>query len=606
MSTPQSRARGLDARALRAPLAAGLATFGALAGLGGLLHANREALAPPMVERGDGLDLALIGGLLVLAAYNGLSYVPTRQVSYLLYAALGAALTTVYATYFDASAAALGLVEPARTTLNHVASGCGLTLALAFALAFLRVHERKPRLAGILTGVGVALGVLSLTAVPLLDPRAAEIVNAVIGALVAPAVIGLGVDALRGGFRAARFYLAAWVPLVALVVLSALEVLLDRQLGGGGRALLLANVLEMLLLALALTDRVKLAIEDRERAHRSEVRALEDELEAVKNLGPYTLLDKIGEGGMGVVYEAKHALLRRPTAVKLIHPRWAGEEALERFEREVQATSRLTHPNTVTVFDYGRTDDGILYYAMELLDGATLAEVVEVGGPLDPGRVAQIVAMVSGALDEAHRAGLIHRDIKPGNVLLCRQGGAHDVAKVVDFGLVKELHPDAARPDLSGTSNLSGTPLYMAPEQLTEQPTPEPRSDLYALGAVAYYLLTGRQLFEGGTVFQIMLRHMREDPPRPSTSREVPADLEALVLSLLAKDPADRPRDAAEARRRAEACACHADWTPARAEAWWKEHEDALAALRRTRAAQAQSQRSPLGVTVAARRRRSA
>ena len=232
--------------------------------------------------------------------------------------------------------------------------------------------------------------------------------------------------------------------------------------------------------------------------------------------------------------------------------------------------------------------------------------MVERRAPLAPGRVAQIVAMVSGALDEAHRAGLIHRDIKPGNVLLCRQGGAHDVAKVVDFGLVKELHPDAARSDLSGTSNLSGTPLYMAPEQLTEQPTPEPRSDLYALGAVAYYLLTGRQLFEGGTVFQIMLRHMREDPPRPSASREVPADLEALVLSLLAKDPADRPSDAAEARRRAEACACHADWTPASAEAWWTEHEDALAALRRTRAAQAKSQRSSLGVTVAARRRRSA
>jgi tRNA A-37 threonylcarbamoyl transferase component Bud32 len=572
----------------------------ALLGLGGLavgVGAVAEALPAPAVEPGTGLDLVLIGGLLFLGLYNGLLFLPTRQPSYLLYAGLGLCLSAVYATYFDAGAELLGLdARPVlRNRVNHVASGSALALALAFALAFLRVRQRRPRRAAVGYGVAVGAGLFAVGAVPLLDARVAEVVNAAMGLLLVPTVLGLGVAAWRRGFVASRYYLAAWAPLLVVVLLSALEVVFATELGVGGRALLLANLLEMLLLALALTDRITLSIEARERAHRHALRELADELESVKRLGPYTLVEKIGEGGMGVVYEARHALLRRRTAIKLIHPREAGEQALQRFEREVRSTSRLTHPNTVTVYDYGRTPEGLLYYAMELLEGATLRDVVEVGGAQPPARVVHVLAMVAGALAEAHGIGLVHRDIKPGNIILTRQGGAHDVAKVVDFGLVKEVGPDAVHPELSTEAPLAGTPLYMAPELLADPPRFEARSDLYALGAVAFHMLTGTQLFAGGSVFEVILRHMKDEPPRPSEvlGAPIPDDLEALVLALLAKDVEDRPPDAATVQRRAEACACFGEWTEADAAAWWREHEAALAALRQRRRARAEAAPEP-------------
>ena len=299
----------------------------------------------------------------------------------------------------------------------------------------------------------------------------------------------------------------------------------------------------------------------------------------VKNamrLGQYTLETLIGEGGMGAVYRASHAMLRRPTAIKLLPRDRAGALAIERFEREVQLTALLTHPNTVTIFDYGRTAEGVFYYAMELLEGATLEEVVAIDGPQSPARVVRILEQVAGALSEAHGVGLIHRDIKPANIVLCCQGGEHDVAKVVDFGLVKEVDRGGGAA-VSQDGTISGTPLYMAPEMLRSPDAVEPRSDLYALGAVGYYLLTGQHVFTGASVIEVLGHHLHTAPKPPSEvlGDVLPEALERLILDCLAKDPADRPKDARELRQRLEAVKTR-PWKRRAAMRWWEVHKPAL------------------------------
>jgi serine/threonine protein kinase len=559
---------------------AAVGTVAILGGLAALLALGPVEPPPVRVETGGPVDLVMIGGLAFLALYNGLLFLPTRQISYLLYSGYGLATAAVYGTYFDRSAVVFGLLDSdLRQRLNHLASGAALSLGIAFALAFLQVGRRRPAMAAGAAGVSLGLGAVSTLVLPFFSAPVREMVLA-FPALVLPFVgLGLGIDARRSGFRASRAYLAAWTPLLIVVLLAAVEVVAEVELGVAGRALLGANALEMLLLALGLTERIQVAVAQRERAHLVQVRALKDELREQKKLGPYTLGAKIGEGGMGEVYRARHALLRRPTAVKLIRPERAGADALRRFEREVRTTSRLTHPNTVTVYDYGRTEDGTLYYAMELLEGATLRQVVSVSGPQHPGRVAQVLSMVASALAEAHSIGLIHRDIKPSNIILTTRGGVRDVAKVVDFGLVKELRGDGIHPELSQQAVLAGTPLYMAPELAGSPPRVGPAADLYALGAVGFFLLTGRHLFAGGSVFEILLRHAQREPPAPAKARgeELPAELEELVLALLAKDPADRPPDAATVATRLSAMACYATWTKADAGAWWDRYGDAAA-----------------------------
>lgn len=308
---------------------------------------------------------------------------------------------------------------------------------------------------------------------------------------------------------------------------------------------------------------------------------LREQVREARRLGQYTLEGLIGVGGMGRVYRASHAMLRRPTAIKLLGPDKASREALERFEREVQLTSQLTHPNTVTIYDYGRTEDGVLYYAMELLDGATLEEVVEIDGAQAPARVVHILEQVAGALGEAHAIGLIHRDVKPANIVLCRQGGELDVAKVVDFGLVKELderHPAS----VSQEGTISGTPLYMAPEILTQTHAASARSDIYALGAVGYYLLTGEHVFGGRTVIEVLGHHLHTEPVPPSqrVGDPVPEALERVIMDCLAKDPDARPQDALALRQRLEACDV-GRWSQRRAEKWWTVHGPTLGLKRR-------------------------
>jgi serine/threonine-protein kinase len=298
---------------------------------------------------------------------------------------------------------------------------------------------------------------------------------------------------------------------------------------------------------------------------------LRKEVSSARKLGQYTLDKKLGEGGMGVVYMAHHAMLRRPTAVKLLPLAKSGERSIARFEREVQLTARLTHPNTVTIYDYGRTPDGVFYYVMELMDGATLTQVVELGGPLPAGRVIAILDQVVGALSEAHDIGLIHRDIKPSNIMLVDQGGKPDVAKVLDFGLVKELDANDDSAELTQANSMTGTPQYISPEAIRTPEDVDARSDLYALGAVAYFLVTGTNVFEGATVVAVCSDHLTKAPTPPSERIDatVPEALEQLIMDCLAKAPDDRPQSAADVHERLRQMDDWDKWTEDDARKWW-------------------------------------
>jgi hypothetical protein len=302
---------------------------------------------------------------------------------------------------------------------------------------------------------------------------------------------------------------------------------------------------------------------------------LRAEVRHARRMGQYVLEEKIGEGGMGEVYRARHGMMRRPSALKLLRGELAGARSVARFEREVQLTARLTHPSTITIYDYGRTDDGVFYYVMELLDGANLQRIVEIGGPQPEGRVLRILTMACGALAEAHAMGVIHRDIKPANIMLCTQGGERDVAKLLDFGLVKDLAVGGdARVSVANT--LTGTPQYMAPESIADPDTVDGRADLYGLGAVAYFLLAGGEVFRGRSVLEVCSQHLHQEPDAfAARGVAVSAELEAVVLSCLAKDPARRPQTAAALRDRLAACAVP-PWNDESARRWWDQHRGAL------------------------------
>ena len=290
-----------------------------------------------------------------------------------------------------------------------------------------------------------------------------------------------------------------------------------------------------------------------------------------RQLGQYRLRRRIGAGGMGEVYLAEHQLLKRPCAVKLIRPGDAADpRALERFEREVRLTATLSHPNTVEIYDYGRAEDGTYYYVMEYLPGLSLAELVERHGPLPPARVVYLLRQVCGALREAHAAGLIHRDIKPSNIFAARRGGMDDVAKLLDFGLVRPA-ATARAAHLSAEGQILGTPLFMSPEQATGGRELDERSDIYSLGAVAYYLLTGRPPFEGEDGIAVLIAHARDPVVPPSRVRPgIPEDLERVVLRCLAKDAAERFPNAGSLERALGECACAGDWDQERAARWWR------------------------------------
>jgi serine/threonine-protein kinase len=293
-----------------------------------------------------------------------------------------------------------------------------------------------------------------------------------------------------------------------------------------------------------------------------------------RQFGQYRLMERLGGGGMGEVFRAEHVLLKRPCAIKLIKAaKETDATAVARFEIEVKATAKLTHWNTVEIYDYGRTDDGTFYYVMELLPGMSLEDLVEKHGPLPPARVVYLLDQVCGALQEAHLAGLIHRDIKPANIFAAQRGGVYDVAKLLDFGLVKQ---DADEPDgeTAGRRAVSGTPLYMSPEQASAYDEVDPRADIYALGAVAYHLLTGQPPFTGKNVLAILVAHRKSEVPRPSlVNPAIPADLEQIILKCLAKKPSDRYPDAASLRLALASCSVATGWGPEQAANWWRSIE---------------------------------
>jgi len=295
-----------------------------------------------------------------------------------------------------------------------------------------------------------------------------------------------------------------------------------------------------------------------------------------RQLGQYRLIAPLGAGGMGEVYLAEHNMLKRPCAIKLIRSEQAGDpHVLARFEREVRMTARLSHWNTVEIYDYGRTEDGTFFYVMEYLPGLNLEDLLERHGPLPAERVVHLLRQTCQGLREAHAVGLIHRDIKPGNLFAAQRGGLYDVVKLLDFGLVK---PVAEIPSarLTQEGAISGTPLFMSPEQARGLGDVDARSDIYSLGAVAYTLLTGRPPFERKSPMEVMIAHARDDVTPPSQLQpDVPADLERVILRCLAKRPQDRFQDTDSLEQALADCAAADQWTQARAARWWQENDQA-------------------------------
>ena len=313
-----------------------------------------------------------------------------------------------------------------------------------------------------------------------------------------------------------------------------------------------------------------------------------------KQLGQYALEEKIGAGAFGTVYRGRHALMRRPVAVKLLDAAESNEKSIARFEREVQLTCQLTHPNTIALYDYGRTPEGLFYYAMEFLDGLTLDALVNKYGRLPEGRVIHLLRQICASLAEAHGRGLVHRDIKPHNIFLTRRGGIPDFIKVLDFGLVKARNLEGQL-ELTGANATPGTPLYMSPEAVEHPETVDASSDLYSVGAVGFYLLTGETVFFGSTIGEILMQQVKAQPDKPSARLRKPlsADFEDLLMRCLAKKAADRPAGASELETALGRCGAVGQWSRDDAEDWWRRF-DAAGSECTTILTQPQSQPQPV------------
>jgi hypothetical protein len=292
-----------------------------------------------------------------------------------------------------------------------------------------------------------------------------------------------------------------------------------------------------------------------------------------QQLGQYTLEEKLGAGAMGVVYRGHHAMLRRPTAIKLLDADKVNDASIQLFEREVQITCRLNHPSTIAIYDFGRTPEGVFYYAMEYLDGINLQDLIEQYGPQSGGRVISILLQICGSLYEAHTQGLVHRDIKPANVMLNYRGGEADVVKVLDFGLVKAID-DQKLVRASTERGLTGTPLYMSPEAIQSPMTVDGRSDLYGVGAVGYFLLTGKPVFDADSIVDLCQKHIDELPVQPSVLIDKPIsdELEHALLSCLEKSRSKRPQTARDLAKLLNACPEAETWSLEQTESWWGRH----------------------------------
>jgi tRNA A-37 threonylcarbamoyl transferase component Bud32 len=306
---------------------------------------------------------------------------------------------------------------------------------------------------------------------------------------------------------------------------------------------------------------------------------LQEEAFTARKLGQYQLQRRLGSGGMGEVFLGEHMLLRRACAIKIIRSDQAGDPTnLSRFEREVRAMARLTHWNTVEVYDYGHAADGTFYYVMEYLPGLSLQELVERYGPLPPARAVHFLRQMCAALHEAHGNDLIHRDIKPSNVIICQRGGVHDVAKLLDFGLVQKFGLGQADSRLTVQGTILGSPPYMSPEQALGKNNLDARTDIYSLGGLAYFLLTGQAPFVRETAMEMLVAHVHESVTPPTDLRpEISGDLQEVILRCLEKDASKRFADADSLERALADCECGDDWDRDQAAAWWQQRDVTVA-----------------------------
>ncbi len=306
------------------------------------------------------------------------------------------------------------------------------------------------------------------------------------------------------------------------------------------------------------------------------------QIRTAREMGSYQLVELLGHGGMGEVWRARHRLLARDAAIKLVRPEvlGAGSQAetrtiLRRFEREAQATAALNSPHTINLFDFGMTGEGTFYYVMELLAGRDLESLIREFGPLPAGRVIYLLRQACHSLADAHARGFVHRDIKPANIYVCRMGLEYDFVKVLDFGLVKVRDPrEAGQTLLTADHGTTGTPAYMAPEIILGETDVDRRADVYALGCVAYYMLTGQLVFEADTPMKMLVQHVQNQPVPPSqrTELKIPRELDQLVMSCLEKDPKNRPHDAGELFTLACRCRMGDEWETTQAREWWEQH----------------------------------
>ncbi len=488
-----------------------------------------------------------------------------------MYAAILGGLSLFFYVFIGAALA----LDP-RVTLGEAVLGpgrlehlAGTSCALGTALVTWRLRTPSIGVLGVVDALAIVAPCLAWAAMIL---AFGTIPGAPSGWLaVSLAVIGRAITVPSTAPRTAWISAAALIPqpiVAQLLVSRAQTPRVDMQLSSPSSPWMMQFVIESVLWSCAAAGIATYA--------SRVIYGLREQVREARRLGQYILIRKLGEGGMGEVFLARHALLRRPTAIKLIRRGSGGKDRIARFEREVQRTSELTHPNTVHVYDYGHTADGVFYYAMEYLEGVDLQKLVEREGPLPVGRVLALLDQACASLAEAHDKGLVHRDVKPANLILCRRGGAGDTLKVVDFGLVKE-GARAGKAAATQGDRVLGTPHYIAPEAISAPEEVDARSDLYGLGAVAYFLLTGHEVFPGTSVVTVMKQHLYDVAPSVgSRGRALDGDVEAIIASCLAKSPADRPRSALELRRRLRECNDFGSWSEEDADAWWRANGPAV------------------------------
>ncbi|MGE0812953.1 MAG: serine/threonine-protein kinase [Vicinamibacterales bacterium] len=534
---------------------------------------GREAVEPDEVTRGAGRTLTRPAPPAQAVPGGRATSLPTDVVADA--AGRVRVLAWIYAGTFFVVGPLLALLSPAQrgiyleTPLLGLPAVVSILGAVAIALGIHRAHLAPARVLtlGLVFDV---IGAYGIAASRYLSPQA----DTGGPAAVSWVAVWILVFATIVPSPPRRAFVAALLAATAVPVMTAVGLLLAGTPLATTAGTVLRTLVPYLVVAVlaAVVARV--------------VYRLGTEITHARELGAYHLVERLGAGGMGEVWRAEHRLLARPAAIKLIRADPGGPspdaEARARFEQEARVTATLRSPHTVQIYDFGVAEDGAFYYVMELLEGCDLHTLVERFGPVPVNRAVALLTQVCHSLGEAHARGIVHRDIKPSNVFVCRYGRDVDFVKVLDFGLVKAVGKDEAetRQALTAEAVTRGTPGFMSPEQAVADPTIDARADLYALGCLAFWLVTGKPVFAGTSPIDTIVKHVSAAPPPPSTAaaQAIPPAFDALVLACLAKDRQARPASADDVAARLDAVAPDARWSPARARAWWEAHVPTRAA----------------------------